>query len=363
MRDMDEIIFRFPFYTFTSLGVCLLICMFWYINAYRKKYSHLLVQDNLNRLLVPRDYYISRLKQMGWILIWIVGCLALMDPISNIHYPFVSSNQVKINANKSLPYEIIFLIDTSASMGVKDASDEKSRLQIAQNIAEDILRQLEGETVSLYAFTSVLTPLVPPTLDYLFVRLAIKEVHLNEGEVGGTDFVKVLKQMNQEFLSRSTVPKTLIIMSDGGDTQLENLKGSEYTRKKSEILDLLNVSATTQVIVIGLGGEQLSPIPQVTHEGRAVQSKLESDLLIGLAKKLNGMYFNANEWNSLSLVQEINKKIKQDIQNKETTLASQKQSTTRPLNEQVFNRYFQFPLSIVLLIYTINLLLPDIKHD
>ncbi len=73
----------------------------------------------------------------------------------------------------------------------------------------------------MYAFTSELTSLVPPTLDYLFARIMLGELHINEGDVGGTLFAPVLEQLKNKILQdKSAYAHTIILFSDGEDNDV-----------------------------------------------------------------------------------------------------------------------------------------------
>lgn len=149
-------------------------------------------QETIARLLTPRSRLMTFSKIGGWLIIWSLVCLALMEPFGNIRYPSLpgqASGSAK-GIPHFAPHEIIFLTDTSASMGVPDGTDGNTRLEEAKLIMEDIMRQLNGQMVSLYAFTSELSAVVPSTLDYLFVRLSINDLHLDEGAIGGDTFWK-----------------------------------------------------------------------------------------------------------------------------------------------------------------------------
>ncbi len=226
MASGHSITFQFPS---AGLFILLLIPFFvghFVLTRYRQKQQNVYASSHLlPHLLIARASTFRRTKIVVWALIWILACLALMDPLSNVRY--LSSHSASLNQPQVVPHEIIFLVDTSASMLVPDGYDKHTRLESAKSILKSILRQLQGQTVSLYAFTSQTTHVVPPTLDYLFTRLSIEELHINQGNVGGTRLAPVLNALKEQASSKIVSKyQTVILLTDGGDTKLGMLKES-----------------------------------------------------------------------------------------------------------------------------------------
>lgn len=324
--------------------------------------------ETLSRLVIPRSRLITVTKNGGWNIIWALACFALMEPFGNVRFSSipgqVTSPKGDINTQLT-PHEIIFLLDTSASMGVPDGRDGNTRLEEAKNIMEDIMRQLTGETVSLYAFTSELSAVVPPTVDYLFVRLSINELHINEGEVGGTRFTKPLSTLQQQaFPEKSSKRYSILMLTDGGDTQLETLTGEQ---KNEEIKAILNALSNPQelhvrLFPIGIGSLKPQPIPHVTDSGKPASSKLEPDILKQLAAKDRGKFYMASEHTSWELAQELKKEIDEEPAANPADAPTERYIASAQQEDALVDWYFQVPLGLALLFYLINLLLPDVRR-
>jgi len=358
-----DVPFHFPQAAFLIL---LLIPFIWgelALTRYRNQQQQLYASSDalLSRLLVPRSRGIRWMKVGGWALVWTLLCLALMDPFSKRYSPSLSSF-----AKPSIVlHEVIFLVDTSASMRVPDGREGQTRLQKAKEIMEQVLSQLKGQMVSLYAFTSTLTPVVPATLDYLFTRLAIKELQIDQGDVGGTRFAPVLATLKaQAFLTPSQKYYSVIMLTDGGDTQLETLKGDAREEERERILHALSDSPSYHVrlFTIGLGSQHLKRIPQVTFEGKPVFSQLEPEILQQLAEKERGKYYVANEWSSWDLAEELMTTIKENVI---SSLGMQSQRQVVPVKKEdlIVDLYYQIPLGFALLFYLLNVFLPDVRHE
>jgi Ca-activated chloride channel family protein len=208
-------------------------------------------------------------------------------------------------------------------MKVAPSTEGQSRLDTAKMVMQDILQGLQGQTVSLYAFTSELTPIVPPTLDYLFTRLAIKNLHIDEGGVGGTRFGPVLTELKKEA----------------------------FPDPKQTHLHLLTV---------GIGSLEAEPIPNVTFKDKPVLSKLEPEILKELASRERGQYLMANSGNSWDLAQKILSEIKNNRLSDSAEMQSERKVAAIQQQDFIFDLYYQIPIGIALFFYLLNLLLPDV---
>jgi len=321
----------------------------------------------LPQLLMPRSQQLYIAKTIGWSVIWLLICLALMGPFGNLRYPFLPSQKAPAIVPRYPPHEVLFLVDTSASMGVLDGSQGGSRLAEAKQIIEDIVSQLQGQTVSLYAFTSQLIPVVPATSDYLFMRLATRSLQLNEGEVGGTQFLDVFNTLNQKVFNKPS-PKlySLIILSDGGDTSFEQATKQTQSALQQKILSAFPPSDqfSIQLFTIGMGKLTPQVIPRVKFNSQPVKSALNPLLLKALAEQEKGGYYQASEWTPWSLAVEIIEKIGQDPVVTQTPFAAQeRQVKLAQKGDLLSDLYFQIPLGVALLFYLFNLLLPDVERQ
>lgn len=367
MIGSENISFEFSGANLLFFFLPLFLIVFWRLFRYREKQNRLFTDSRFFAFLsVPRSKEFTFAKFAGVMFIWLFAVFALMDPIGNIRYASPDSGTDVSARLRYTPEEVIFLIDTSASMLVKDGFPGETRLESAKKLTEDILEELKGQTVSLYAFTSQLTPVVPPTSDYLFMRLATEELRINEGGVGGTHFADVLKELNSRVLSsRPSVRKTLILLTDGGDTRLEKLTGEERKKEKKQILEAIPDprGLHLHVFAVGLGKKEPLPIPEVLFEGKPVLSASEPEILKEFVENDRGNYYAAEEWTSGALAQEIIDRMNRENIDEGATDASKERIVIPVTGEDVlFDRYFQIPLAFALLFYAFNLLLPDVKR-
>lgn len=309
-------------------------------------------------------------KSCLFCLVWVCAAIALMQPKGNERYVTSPEHQrdvvhktlqQKATLRKKL-HEVIILLDASASMSISDAQGGKTREAVAKEIADHVISELRGENVSLYAFTSATMQIVPSTMDYLFTRLMLRQVGINEGETTGTNIKQSLDTVRRLYFSGvSPTTKTIILLTDGGDTHLE---GASEGQRREIIDDIVKPVADAQaknlrVLVVGIGSREGKEIPGITFHGHSVLSALEEPLLRRLSVVGRGEFLIANEMTPFQVSQQLSKRIAQE----EVFMDA---STEIPLTEiagntRVYDLYFQIPLGIAMFALAGCLLIPDTR--
>ncbi len=335
-------------YWLSLLAIPFLLGQFFLYFYRKKKILNFSDPHVIPKLLTARSSLLTLIKIAGWTLCWLLLTFALMNPYGNIRYPSLNTEEKENNQ------EIIFLVDTSASMGVLDGEDGASRLNAAKTILEDLLTHFKGETLSLYAFTSQLTTIVPSTLDYVYTRLAIHTLVLNEGDVGGTSIGNAFDELREKIIPGKQ--STILLFSDGGDNALEVAKNKDQAEK--DLIDHLPKGNAIHIYTIGMGGKEKKIIPHVTFQGQPVYSQLNFELLEKIAKMGNGKYFQAADWSSWNLANSIFK----EIAFSRSLSSEQNDRKVSPVKseEELYDLYFQIPLGLSIFIILILLLVPDI---
>lgn len=250
--------------------------------------------------------------------------LALMRPEGDLR----SSSTNKASA----ALELYVLIDSSLSMGVKDALNGISRFERAKEITAKLIEELKGNQISLNLFSDRIQTVVPLTYDALFLQLALRGVSLNEGGFSGTDFEPVLKELKRHIAKKTySGNSVLLILSDGGDTKIEDLTGAE---KKRAIEAIVGSAPDMPINVVLLGSPKGGPIPGVSLKGKAVESKADPDLLKALALK---HFYNDSE----AIVDQLLEAFK----------GEKTQYLEKASKEWSATSYFQIPLGLALLCF------------
>lgn len=335
------------------LIILLLVQLFRYRKGQLARYTS---SELLPKLIIPRSRTFYVAKGVGLCLIWVLCTIALMDPMSYGYYasPGGESAPSAIRSEQGEPHEVLILIDASASMGVKDVSGGGTRLDAAKDIADTLVDRLNGAMVGLEAFTSVVTPLSPYTFDTLFVRLMLRQIAINEGGVPGTHLLDALEDIWQRYFEEITLPlKTLVILTDGEDTYLEEL--SEQARQQEihkKLWDIEKVKNNRlRVFTIGVGSKKGAVVPGVSFEGKPVISAVNESLLKQISQEGRGRYFFAGDYSVFDLVSELS-----------IALRKENVATPQQAHQGISHQlYYQLFVGLALFILSFVLIWPDTR--
>lgn len=352
-------------YNLPDAGYLVLAGFIWFIlflalDAHRKaQLNRLAPPELLSAIIIPRSPFYYWVKVIALILAWVFGCAAFMEPKSDARY-IHTGEESKINAaNRQPPRTLLLAIDASASMGVKDVRLGLSRLDDAKEIAEAIASLFTGTNIAIYAFTSIPTQLSPPTPDQLFVQLMLRLIHINEGDVPGTDYLESLKTIHDLFLTKpSDMQYFLIMISDGGDTAWQYAQGAAKEDRAKQILELIkpDKGVNFKAFAIGEGSENGGVVPNIFYQGAPVHSSLESGLLQQISDAGDGKYYIANQYSTLALAEQVSKDILQTTYEPSVISPSTEKAREESLT---YNLYFQYPLALALVFLGIAIFLPD----
>ena len=177
--------------------------------------------------LLPLITHTQHHQSLSWVYAgigWTLAVVALMQPQGNGQS--MSQASPLLSENTISTFELYLLIDASQSMAVPDEKNHTTRFDRAVEIADQLIARLSGNQVVLNTFTSSINQVIPLTYDKIFVRLILKEIHLNEGDQYGTNYTVTLNQLSEQELSLYPhQPKLILMLSDGGDNSLESLSG------------------------------------------------------------------------------------------------------------------------------------------
>lgn len=313
------------------------------------------MSNHLVQLLRGEANWIFWLRSISFALAWVFACLALMQPVGNGRETTLAGLVPRDNlVKKRKLHDVIFVIDASASMGIKDGRNGSVRLDQAKEIADQILQQLDGQQVSLYAFTADSIQLSPPTFNLFYVRGMVNGIMLREGGSAGTDLKAVLETIHQKFIAKpKSKLRTIILLSDGGDTRIEALSSLSKNAAVHELADLVK-DPHTRLFAIGMGTPQGGAVPNVLEGGQPVIENLKADILQPLAASARGKYYPAYEVSIQAIAEDIVRIINQD-----NPFLSQGEAITSSQAPVIYVQYFQIPLAISMIMLLIGLLFPN----
>lgn len=350
---MNEMIFLIP-NAFLFLILPFFIALFLFaIWQRKKKAGEIIGSEEVCRAIgyfPSSGWYAARSVSLVWASALFV--IAIAAPAGNPHYAEdkESNNQKKI---LKVEHEVIIFIDDSSSMLVEDMRQKKSRLFVAKEIADEVIKGLRGETVSVYVFSSDVEKQVPPTVDYLYARLVLRGLKGNDMGGGGTDLAKAFSVIAQDFSTLKKGKKaTLIFFSDGEDTEgafAHAVPG--FSKAKNEGIDF---------IFVGLGTPEGGIVPEVMYQGHPVRSKREDAGLQKLAETLKGSYIIADASSPLLIARKLLKDIGRKSLKKIPGQGESFSSDKAPLS---YDAYFHYFLLAGIAFFILFLTLPQMSLE
>ena len=188
-------------------------------------------------------------------------------------------------ASSSFKSEIIFCLDISNSMNVKDISPAVTRLEIAKRGLIEFMNQLKGERVGIVVFAGNSFVQLPITTDYGSAKTFLQEVETTMISNQGTNINDALN-LAKSLFSPINCPKRILLITDG-ENHAEDPTASISALRDQQI----------GLFVLGIGTENGGPIMRnpdrpelgyVTENDRTIISKVNVALLKSLALKANG---------------------------------------------------------------------------
>lgn len=344
------------------LAIPVFAYLYWDLITWREKIVKVFAASVIaaSLLTITSKNYAMR-RAVYLIIAWLFAVIALAQPKGGARYPeevLANTKENKIGTAKRKSHDLIFAIDTSQSMAIRDSDQAKTRLEKAKELADELAGTVRGDSVNLFAITSEATALVPPTIDYIFFRLMLSHMTYNEGEVAGTDLLQSLQaifnQIREEPYEKNRI---LLLFTDGGDTEWESSIGEQKSKREQQILAAVQniVNLKTTLFIIGTGSLKGEVVPDILYHGKEVKSVLQQELLQKISQVGQGYYWAANSQATTQLVNEIAAKIK------EQTTSTQYLTTNRSggaIKELIYDYYFQVPLFLAILFLAIAVCIP-----
>ncbi|MEA3506644.1 MAG: VWA domain-containing protein [Elusimicrobiota bacterium] len=188
--------------------------------------------------------------------------------------------------------DVVFLIDTSASMLAEDI--EPDRLSAAKRKVTFMTENIKAARIGLVFFAGTAFVQCPVTFDIRAVKLFLKEAWDKLIPLPGSDFEKALETAAGAFPgSRRAAGGTIVFVTDG-----ESLQGDAENALKK--LKEMNIKVAVLVISTHAG----APIPVYGKDGslkgykkdsagNTVISKPDEKLLRKIVSETGGIYLNA----------------------------------------------------------------------
>ncbi|MDR1832463.1 MAG: VWA domain-containing protein [Fusobacteriaceae bacterium] len=229
--------------------------------------------------------------------------------------------------------DIYALIDVSRSMMTEDVYP--NRLEGAKRLLTVLLKNLKGDRIGFIPFSDSAYIQMPLTDDYAIGKNYIDAIDGNLISGGGTELYQGLQIADNSFTETGSDNKTVLILSDGGDFDEKTLR---FAKERGIRIYAAGIGTAQGGVVPDYeGGKKQGFIKDET--GSAVVSRLNTSFLRQLAEENGGAYYEVNN-------------LQDDFPRFFTDIRSLDRSAVREERVRRYEKYFQVPLLLGLLLIT-----------
>ncbi len=277
------------------LVACIIAYLYFCLARYKKRTTEQYLREaNMPSSMPKRSYFAFFIKSICIVAAWVMLAICIMQPGVEQKTGWVHPEQFSGPEHLPKVDEVAFILDVSASMRAKDASDGGSRIARAKEIIESLVESLGGINVSLMAFAGDAITVVPDTLDYLYFRILMQAEGINDTNQAGTNLLAMVDAIQTKYVDspyRKSV--RLVLLTDGEDTGYLALSDSAKKEAEQVLVERIAKTASDRLKwdVVGLGTEVGAEVPQVVFEGKSVTSHMQRALLERIAQAGKGHFY------------------------------------------------------------------------
>lgn len=282
--------FAYPYILLLLLGVPAYIGLYLLARISRKKKLALFGREDTLRHLMPLvSPYKPPLKLTLQLLAYSMLVIALARPWGG----------VKSSSNVKEGIEVVIAVDASNSM-LAPASTEPGapdRMRMAKMILEKLINRLDNDRVGLIEYAGEAYTLIPVTGDYVSAKMFLNSIAPSDISAQGTNIASAIEMATRSFSDSKDIGKSIILITDA--EELDDPNGVEEAVRQAAAKGI-------QVNVVGVGGETPVRIPDGysymmdPSTGQPVETRLNEDLALDIAKEGNGIYVNASNKDCLN---------------------------------------------------------------
>ena len=287
------------------------------------------------RAIVPATGRGRRQVKAGLVLLTVLfAVLALAGPKYGYRWKEIEQKGI----------DIIVALDCSKSMLATDI--EPSRLDRAKREVYDLLTMLQGDRVGLVAFAGTAFLQCPLTIDYDAFHLFLNALTPDFLPVGGTDLQAAVLTALEGFENTAKAEKAIILITDGENTGSGDPLQAAGQAREQEV----------KLFCIGVGKGDGVPLPEPEGgfkkdpTGKIVLSSLDEETLKKMAVMTGGTYARSVA-GDMDLDAIYMKQIRGKME--ATTVAGGR--------EQVFEDRYQWPLTIAIILFIVELLVTTVS--
>ncbi len=271
--------FAYPELRLLLLAVPMLLVLYWWARARRRRYQAELGEARLLSGLAPQASGAWKaLRRVSMLLAVVFLSLAAARPQVSMDWVNVEQSGI----------DLVIALDISASMSAEDVAP--NRLARAKQDIKDLLSELSGDRVALVVFSGEAAVQSPLTVDYSAIRLLIDAVEPGMLPRPGTALSAALDKGLSCFDPEDRSQARAIMLITDGEGHEGDVDASISALRAAEV----------RAYALGIGRVTGEPIPvlddagtvtyKADREGKVVMTRLDETTLQKIAIETGGAY-------------------------------------------------------------------------
>lgn len=291
--------FAYPYILLLLVGIPIYVLLYFLARLSRKKKLKLFGKSiAVERLMPLVSPYKPPLKLTLQLLAYTMIVLALARPWGGVK----NENTVKEGI------EVVIAVDASKSMTAPVSSEPGApkRMRTAKIMLEKLINRLSEDRVGLIEYAGDAYTLIPVTGDYVSAKMFLNSISPEQIGNQGTNMAAAIDMATRSFSESKDIGKAIILITDA--EELENPEGVMNAVRKA-------AKENIQINVIGVGSQTPVKIPEGRGymmdptTGVPVETALNEDLALGIARQGGGIYVNASNKDSLGELEKQMEKV------------------------------------------------------
>jgi len=257
-------------------------------NTSSQKHKVAAIRHSQSELLIQLAAAGQKKSRFPWL--WIIGCALLF--ITAARPQWLHHNEPV----KRPAHDMMLAVDISGSMLAQDfvhEDDLTTRIDISKLMAQQFLKQRDGDRVGLIAFADDAFVFMPLTTDLEMAHDFLDEIH--NGLAGErTALGDAIALAAGHMKERPAQSRILILLTDGSHTA---------GRVSPESAILLAQQYQLRIYTIGVGTNSMVAFPRGPRQQPLyTELPLDETLLQRIAEETGGRYFHANDTQTLRAI-------------------------------------------------------------
>jgi Ca-activated chloride channel family protein len=306
---------------------------FWWSERVKRK---LLTQFVESRLLAQLTVGLSPLRRKWRYALAILAVALLIITIARPQRGF-DLEEVQQNG-----LDIVVAVDTSKSMLAADIAP--NRLARAKLAALELMQTAKADRLGLVAFAGDAFLECPLTIDDTAFQQSVQALDVKSIPQGGTALAAAINTALEAFKEKGN-HRALVLFTDGEDNDEGALEAAQNAAKEGLKIFTVGIGSTGGTLVTVPDANGNSDYIRDEH-GNVHQSKLNEDLLKGIAEATGGFYLPLRGADTINTLYERG-------------LAPLPKSESKEKLVRRYHEQFHWPLAAAMILLIVEFLLPE----